>query len=143
MSCAVAGCEIGGGRRRSGTGALSSRLLAERGLARSSGDDLYWRRERLEMAFLRRNRRENNEEAVEVEEDVEVEDEIRVEAEDERRVDEVLPVVEGLQEEAIESLTVRRVPIFGRVEGVLLAADASSNGSSSQYRSIIDETSSR
>ena len=100
------------------------------------------------MAFLRRKRRENNVGGDEVEvvedkdeENVEFEVEVMVEAEDERRVGAVLLGVEGL-EEAIEPLDVWRVPIFGRAECVFVAADAWSNGSSSQYRSIIDETSS-
>ena len=87
------------------------------------------------MAFFRRNLRENKDEVDDDDEDVE----IIVDAEDEKRMGELLRIEEL---EAIESLDVWRGAMLGRMECVLIEGSVA-GGSSSQYKSIIEETSSQ
>jgi hypothetical protein len=127
----VTGCDVRG--RKSGIGILPSRLFVDRG-ARSLSEDL-WRREKFESAFFSRNLREEKE----VDNDEDVDD--MADEEDERRLG-GLPVVEGI---GLSDLW--QAPLVGRVDRARVVAffviGLSESGSSSQYKSIIEETSSQ
>jgi hypothetical protein len=127
----VTGCDVRG--RKSGIGILPSRLFVDRG-ARSLSEDL-WRREKFESAFFSRNLREEKE----VDNDEDVDD--MADEEDERRLG-GLPVVEGI---GLSGLW--QAPPVGRVDRARVVAffiiGVSESGASSQYKSIMEETSSQ
>jgi hypothetical protein len=133
----VGGCDVRG--PRSGIGILPSRLFADRGARSLSGD--LWRRDRFGMAFFSRVLREEEEEE-EVDDDEDVED--MVDEEDERRLG-GLPGVEDAQDIGLSDPW--RAPLVGRVDRArfvtFLIIGVSESGSSSQYKSIIEEISSQ
>lgn len=130
----VTGYDVRG--RKSGIGILPSRLFVDRGARSLSGD--LWRRDMFEIAFFSRILREEKE----VDDDEDVDD--MVDEEDERRLG-GLPGVEGVK--GIGLSDPRQTPVVGRADHARVVAffiiGVSESGSSSQYRSIIEETSSQ
>jgi hypothetical protein len=114
-------------------GVLPSKLFADRG-AKPLVEDL-WRRDRFEIAFFSRILREEKET-----DDVEE----MADEKDERRLGE-LPGVEAVEGTGLSEP--RQAPLTGRVDRArvvaFFAVGVSESGASSQYKSIIEETSSQ